>query len=150
MTIPFFESENRRWGFYQTDITKPLETTLPGNVVLETDITGQGVKFLFNSRSYTSEMNIGLSRFRASQRNFSTDGLDFLYHGELRPHFYLMGSEQSYTRRNKASLVLIPMFGFQISFQYADSPDNVNTGDETGEGSIDIILDAGLKLEMIF
>jgi hypothetical protein len=150
LTVPFSHSEERRWGLYQSTTLKPHETTLSGNVVLETKITGLGVKFLNTTPSYTSEINLGAVQFRAPQRDFSADGFDFQYHGEWRPHFYLIGNEQDFAQRRKTNLALIPLVGFQFNFQMAGSPDNADPGDQTGELSMDIIVDVGLRLEMVF
>ena len=139
LTIPFSHSKSRRWGIYHSVTNKPHETTLSGNVVLETEITGIGVKLLNTTKTYTSEINIGTVQFRAPQRNFSADGFDFVYHGEWR-----------FSNHGKMSLALIPLIGFQFNFQLAGSPDNADPGDQTGELSMDIIVDAGLRFEMLF
>lgn len=146
VTVPFHGNSGGRWGIYHSETIKPHETTLltPNPVVLEADITGTGLKILYASKEFITDINIGLVKFRAKQSNFSSDGFDFLYHGEWKPRYYLIGAERS----DGKSLAIIPSLGWQFNFQLGDKPEG-NT-DETGELSMDLIFDLGLKLEMTF
>jgi hypothetical protein len=148
-TFPLARNLNRRIGLYHSVARKPHETTLTAaNIVLETDITGTGIKFIYQSEEFLSDMNLGAVEFAAKQRNFHSRGFDFMYHGEWRPRFYLIGDKQSYQAHNRSTFVLVPSFGWQFNFQLGGQPDAAN--DQTGELSMDIILDIGIHMEYQF
>jgi hypothetical protein len=141
-------SDNFWVGFYQSTTVKPHEASTLETQVLETEITGKGIKFLTEFDSFTFDANLGTVQFRADQDNFRSDGFETLFHFEWHPHIYLLGSAQS-EKNNKHSLALIPLMGFQFSMQHGGDVKGQES-DGTGELSMDIIVDAGIRLQYRF
>ena len=135
-------------GYYQYTTVKPHEASTQVRQVLETEITGTGVKFLTDSDTFTFDANLGIVKFRADQGNFRSDGFETTLHGEWRPHIYLIGSDQS-KKNSRHNLVLIPLIGVQFSMQIGGEAEGQES-DGTGELSMDIIVDAGLRLQYQF
>jgi hypothetical protein len=141
-------SKNFWIGIYHNTTVKPHEASTQVTQVLETKITGTGIKFLRDWDTFTLDANIGAVKFRANQGNFRSDGFETLLHCEWRPHIYLIGSADSETS-SRHKLVIIPLMGFQFSMQIGSEAQG-QASDGTGELSMDIIIDGGLRLQYQF
>jgi len=67
-------------GFYQSTTLKPHEVSTLETQVLETEISGKGLKFLTEFDSFTFDANVGTVKFRADQDNFRSDGFETMLH----------------------------------------------------------------------
>lgn len=139
-------SKRNRVGVYQATTNKPHETSISAvnNIVMETEISGQGIKFVTESRTSRFDINFGQVKFEADQAGFRADGWELLLDYEWRPQIYLIGSAEALRKRHHA-LALVPLFGIQFSMQYGGEADGFES-DGTGELAMDIIIDAGLNL----
>ena len=137
-------------GVYHQVTRKPHETSVASanSLVLETEISGTGVKFISESSSLAIDLNVGVTEFRADQYAFKSEGIEFLVHTEWRPHLYLIGSESAHLH-GRHTLALVPTIGAQLSMQYGFSASGFQSNG-TGELSMDIIADAGLRIEYQF
>ena len=135
-------------GIYQGTTVKPHETSTQVTQVLETEITGTGIKFRREYETLSLDANVGMVKFRASQANFSSDGYEALVNFKWRPHIFLIGSAQR-DKIKRHSLVITPLVGLQFSMQMGGEAEGYES-DGTEELAMDIITDFGLQLKYIF
>ena len=132
------------FGIYQNTTLKPYEASTMMPHVLKTKITGTGLKFLVETESFTFDTNLGIVKFRADRDNFRSNGYEVVLHGDWHPNFYIFGSEN-----DRHSLSIVPSLGAQWYMQFGDkAPGWESNG--MGEMSMDIIVDAGLRLHYKF
>ena len=135
-------------GIYQGTTVKPHETSTQVTQVLETEITGTGIKFRREYETLSLDANVGMVKFRARQANFSSDGYEALINFKWRPNIYLLGSAKG-DKSTKHSLVITPLMGCQFSIQMGGKAEGYES-DGTEELAMDIITDFGLQLKYIF
>jgi len=135
---------NSFFGFYYNKTQKPHEASIQGNEVYETDITGIGLKILLDHRTIKLDANLGVVRFLADDNKFRSNGFETLIHFEWLPHIYIFGSSE--TRHN---FLMIPLIGSQFSMQLGSTPEGFES-DGTGEISMDIIVDVGIRVQYQF
>lgn len=134
-------------GLYQNTTVKPHESSTQITQVLETEITGRGLRLHIESDSFIFGLNLGSVKFRADQDNFRSDGFETMIHCEWRPNIYLIGSSTGENSRHR--LILLPLISMQFSMQIGSEAENQES-DGTGELSMDIIVDGGLRLRYYF
>lgn len=148
MSLTWGPSELFHVGIYRAKTKKPHETSIldVNDVVMETEITGTGLKLIVDSQSFLVDLNLGYVKFEGAQGALKSNGGELLFHTEWRPHIYLIGSPDSSSRYR---LALIPSLGVQFNMQLAGDPEGVES-DGSGETSMDIIVDAAFGVMIQF